>query len=120
VVGPVSLEDYRRLLPGGESLPKLIDLVRNYLGEELMWELRLILRKEQAPAIGLGESGHLGLTAWLEPEDLPRDADDFYLVPQIDSDLLGEPWCGSDLASLHARPPHARQSAPQPRETEHV
>jgi type VI secretion system protein ImpH len=90
IVGPVSLADYRRLLPGGESLPKLIDLVRNYLGDELMWELRLILRKEQAPPVRLGECGHLGLCGWLEPEDLPHDADDFHWNPQVDGDLSGQ------------------------------
>jgi len=112
VVGPVSLDDYHRLLPGGESLPKLIDLVRNYIGEELMWELQVILHKVQAPPVGLGESGHLGLTAWLEPEYLPHDADDFHLNPQIDSDLLNEPCFAGDLASLHGRRYAAQQSAP--------
>ena len=48
VVGPVSFRDYLRLLPGGASLPKLVDFVRNYLADELMWELRLILRKAEA------------------------------------------------------------------------
>ncbi len=110
VVGPVSLEDYRRLLPGGRSLPKLIDLVRNYLGEQLMWELRLILRKEQAPAVGLGESGHLGLTSWIEPEYLPHDADDFYLHPQLDREWLHEPWLDNDLTTLHGRASGAQQS----------
>jgi type VI secretion system protein ImpH len=104
LVGPVGLKDYRRLLPGGDSLPMLIDLVRNYIGEELMWELQLILRKEEVPPIQLGESGHLGLNAWTEPEDLPNDADDFSLDPQSEGDLLEEPWLASDLADLHRSP----------------
>ena len=87
MIGPVSLDDYRRLLPGGKGLPQLEDMVRNYLGDELMWELRLILRKEEAPPIGLGQSGHLGLTAWLEPESLQQDAGDFHWNPQLDGDL---------------------------------
>jgi len=111
VIGPLSLDDYRRLLPGGESLPMLVDLVRNYTGEELMWELRLVLHKEQAPPIRLEESGHLGLTAWLEPEHLPTDADDFHWTPQTDDDLPNEPWLARDLASLHDRPCAASQSA---------
>jgi type VI secretion system protein ImpH len=90
VIGPVSLDDYRRLLPGGKGLQQLEDIVRNYLGDELMWELRLVLRKEQAPPIGLGQSGHLGLTAWLEPESLTADAADFHWNPQVDGDRPDE------------------------------
>ena len=84
VIGPVSLADYERLLPGGHCLQQLIDLVKNYLNDELIWELRLILRKEEAPAVRLGESGQLGLTAWLEPESLVQDADDLCWNPQGD------------------------------------
>jgi type VI secretion system protein ImpH len=103
VLGPVGLDDYRRLLPGGDSLPKLIDLVRNYLGDELIWELKLILRRDEAPPLQLGTSGHLGLNAWLEPDSLPRDADDFCWNPQLEQDQLQTPWLARDLAQLHAR-----------------
>ena len=103
VVGPIGLADYRRLLPGGESLPMLIDLVRNYIGEELMWELQLILHKEEVPPVSLGESGHLGLNAWSEPEGLSHDAEDFQVNPQSEEDLLNEPWLAPDLTSLHER-----------------
>ena len=85
-IGPVSLKDYRRLLPGGKGLRQLVDMVRNYLSDELMWELQLILRKDEAPPIRLGDSGHLGLTAWLEPESLTRDAEDFCWNPQLDGE----------------------------------
>jgi type VI secretion system protein ImpH len=87
VIGPVSLGDYRRLLPGGASFSQLVDLVRNYLNDELMWEIQLILRKEEASPVRLGDSGHLGLTGWLEPESLSKDADDFRWIPQLDGDL---------------------------------
>ena len=90
VIGPVSLDDYRRLLPGGKSLPQLVDLVRNYLNDELMWEVRLILRKEEAPPIRLGNSGHLGLAAWLEPESLTQDAGDFCWNPQLDGAMYDQ------------------------------
>ncbi len=107
VLGPVGWEDYLRLLPGGDSLPKLVDLVRNYLGDELMWELRLILRREQAPPLRLGATGHLGLNSWLEPDSLPHDADDFCWNPQLEQDQLQHPWLARDLAELHARAPQA-------------
>ncbi len=96
VIGPLALEDYRRLLPGGSGLPQLIDLVRNYLSDELIWEVRLILRKEEAPPMCLGRSGQLGLAAWLEPEALTRDADDFCWNPQLDGS------CGSESVGVPA------------------
>ena len=37
---------FQRMLPGGASLPKLAALVRNYVGDELRWDLRLILEEQ--------------------------------------------------------------------------
>jgi type VI secretion system protein ImpH len=88
VLGPLDLAQFCRFLPGGEALPHSIDLVLNYLGEELTWELQLILRKEHAPAVSLGESGRLGMAGWLEPESLSFDADDFTWNSQYDADLM--------------------------------
>lgn len=89
-IGPVSLSDYNRLLPGGKSLRQLFDLVRNYTGDELMWELLLILRKDEVPPVRLGQSGHLGLAAWLEPESLAHAAADFHWNPQLDGNFFDE------------------------------
>jgi len=47
-VGPVSLAEYKRLLPGGDSLKRLKSLVNNYMGEALMWDMNLVLRKGEA------------------------------------------------------------------------
>ncbi len=47
-VGPVGLADYKRLLPGGESLQRLKALVNNYMGEAMMWDMNLVLRKGEA------------------------------------------------------------------------
>jgi type VI secretion system protein ImpH len=101
VIGPVAWPDYRRLLPGGESLVKLVDLVRNYLNDELIWELQLILRREQTPPVRLGREGHLGLNTWIEPDGLVRDADDFCYHPQLEQDVQQTPWLARDLAELH-------------------
>ena len=101
VIGPVAWPDYRRLLPGGESLIKLVDLVRNYLNDELIWELQLILRREQTPPVRLGMEGHLGLNTWIEPDGLVRDADDFCYHPQLEQDMQQAPWLARELAELH-------------------
>jgi type VI secretion system protein ImpH len=81
VFGPVGLATFVRLLPDGDSLARVGALVRNYLGEELGWELRLVLNKEEVPPTNLGERGQLGWTTWLACETRDRDADDLVLEP---------------------------------------
>jgi len=82
-LGPLSYEDYRRLLPGGESLRRLVALVRNYIADELNWEANLTLRKEQIPAPRLGEYVQLGWTTWLCAAPPETDRDDLHLNPHI-------------------------------------
>ena len=57
VFGPLTLKDYRRLLPGGQSLHRLIPIVRNYAGDALIWDVVLILRAGEVPKIQLGRQG---------------------------------------------------------------
>ena len=73
VMGPMGLADYERLLPGGESFTVLNDWVRNYVGDTLNWELRLILKAEEVPRVCLGESGRLGWTGWLKSRPFEED-----------------------------------------------
>ena len=75
----MSLADYQRLLPGGDSLVRLIAVVRNYVGDAMLWDLNLVLKQEEVPAIRLGESGRLGWTTWLTSRPLARDGDDLFL-----------------------------------------
>jgi type VI secretion system protein ImpH len=66
VMGPMNLADYERMLPGGKNLTALKAWVRNYVGDTLDWDLRLILKAEQVPQVHLGQSGRLGWTMWLK------------------------------------------------------
>ncbi len=75
-LGAMRLADYEELLPGKPKLQLLGAIIRNYLGDELNWEVRLILRKDEIPAVRLGQYGQLGLTSWLAPTVPVRDADD--------------------------------------------
>jgi type VI secretion system protein ImpH len=68
-VGPVALEEHRRFLPRGDLLPQLIELVRRYAGDELRWDMRLILREADRRATILGAVGLLGQTANLGQSD---------------------------------------------------
>ena len=95
VLGRLSLTKYLSLLPGGQSLPQLIAIVRNYLGDELVWDVNLLLNSAQVPAeICLGTpaepdmhslNGHaqLGWSMWLGPRNSQQDADDLTLNPFI-------------------------------------
>jgi type VI secretion system protein ImpH len=79
VAGPMSLADYMRLLPGGTSLSRLIAVVRNYVGLELDWDLKLILRQGEVPKTQLGSVGQLGWTTWLLSRPAATDAADLVL-----------------------------------------
>jgi type VI secretion system protein ImpH len=89
VVGPVRWERFTALLPGGNPLDQLLAMVRQYVGFEFAWDLRLILRREDVPAWPLGRTrgiGLLGRTAWLNAGRhyvRARDADD--LVMNVES-----------------------------------
>jgi type VI secretion system protein ImpH len=65
VFGPLSLKDYQRFLPNGRSYPKLVDLVRLYIGVELDWDFQLLLQREQIPRAQLGDETCLGWTTWV-------------------------------------------------------
>ncbi len=79
VIGPMSLEEFQRFLPGSNSLRRLVAWVRNYIGDELLWDVNLILKREEVPPLKLGEETQLGWTTWLTSQPLDRDADDLKL-----------------------------------------
>lgn len=81
VCGPVPFEAFSRLLPGRESLTKLRDLVRNYLGDEFEWDLNLVLVANEVPQLELGVAGELGWTTWLGQRRSAADAADVIVNP---------------------------------------
>jgi type VI secretion system protein ImpH len=80
VIGPLSLENYHRFLPGGPRYRRLRDWVRNYVGFELKWDCRLVLEARDVPPILLGYVGELGWTTWLGTRSSEADADDLLLA----------------------------------------
>jgi type VI secretion system protein ImpH len=79
-IGPLALADYQRFLPGGDSMKRLRDWVLSYVGHELSCEVRLILKKEEVPAMRLGgRDGALGWTSWVGPRRDAADAGDLCL-----------------------------------------
>jgi type VI secretion system protein ImpH len=76
VLGPMGIDDHRRLIPGGQSMRRLADMVRNYIGDEYAWEVNLILKRDEVPPLRLGAEGkaQLGWTSWLRSRPPERDA----------------------------------------------
>jgi type VI secretion system protein ImpH len=85
VFGPLSLQDYRRLLPGGLSFHRLVAIVRNYIGDVMLWDLNLMLKLEEVPKIQLGRQGQLGWTTWVSLKYKKGDTADLFLDAGADS-----------------------------------
>ena len=82
-IGPMTFADFKRLLPDGRSLSRLVPLVRNYIGDELDWDVMLILIREEVPSVTLGAAGLLGWTSWLGTRRKETDAIDLVLEPYL-------------------------------------
>ncbi|OJB14252.1 type VI secretion protein [Burkholderia ubonensis] len=65
VLGPLSLDAYRRFLPGGAYARQLAQWVREYAGVEFDWDVQLELAHDAVPALALGAPHGIGRTAWL-------------------------------------------------------
>jgi len=75
VIGPLGYDDYRRFMPGGDSLKRLLAWVRTYCGLALDWEVRLVLKKEERPPLRLGGATRIGWSTWLASGAPQRDPD---------------------------------------------
>ena len=81
VIGPMGYDDYRRLLPGGDSLKRLQAWVKTYVGLTLDWDVRLILKKEQMPPLKLGGTTRMGWTTWLTSTAPSRNPNQLLINP---------------------------------------
>ena len=93
-VGPVGLADYKRLLPGGDSLKRLKALVNNYMGEAMMWDMNLVLKAGEAEPAMLAKAvvdEEISVVARLEGEGMtalepapepPLDMDKTVVLPR--------------------------------------
>jgi type VI secretion system protein ImpH len=74
------LPQFLKFLPGAASLQRLSALVRNYAGDELEWDIQLVLAHDEVPAATLGEEHRLGWSTWLGAAERTEDADDLVIA----------------------------------------
>ena len=79
IVGPLDFKTYESLLPVGDRIRRLIALVRNYIGDELAWDLKLILKRDAIPTLHLSGHSRLGWTTWLGKKPQVVNADDLVI-----------------------------------------
>lgn len=63
-----SLAQFEEFLPSGRHFEHLVDLLYNYLGDLLEYEVQLLLPTVETKAAALGTFGRLGWTTWMTDE----------------------------------------------------
>ncbi|WP_345830323.1 type VI secretion system baseplate subunit TssG [Erwinia sp. HDF1-3R] len=81
-LGPMSLAVYNRFLPGEPWAEQLRDWVRQYLGIEFVWDVRLILQAEDVKGVTLGGPSRLGLSCWLGKAAVPQPRSELLFSPE--------------------------------------
>ncbi len=77
--GPLNYAQYDSLLPGGSALKRLVPLVRQYLGFEYDWDVRLSLAGENIPRARLGRHTRLGWSSWVGSRPKTQAAENLVL-----------------------------------------
>jgi type VI secretion system protein ImpH len=79
-LGPLALRQYLEFLPGRAANKSLRSLVQLYSGEQLDYEVQLVLKKDEVPACELGNENtsgpQLGWVTWMKSVPLTVDPGD--------------------------------------------
>lgn len=79
-VGPLGLDDYLAFQPGGEKLAALTSLVREFVGDQLWFDVQPVLRAKEIPPLHLSRGAEpaprLGRTTWLTSKPRVEDGDE--------------------------------------------
>ncbi len=84
ILGPLSIKQYEHFFPGKDSNKRLRAIVRNYVGDSINWDVKLLLKKNSVPMITLGENDFIGWNTWLGERMSTEDASDMVLEPLQD------------------------------------
>jgi type VI secretion system protein ImpH len=83
VLGPLTLDQYMDFLPNGSAYQPLRGLLGFFAGAEFDFEVQLILKRDDVPAVELGaETGaipQLGWVTWMKSRPFTRDPGDTVL-----------------------------------------
>lgn len=63
--GPLLFSEFKRLLPNGADLKRVVAIVNNYVGLQFAWDCQLTLPKKEVPAFVLDGGNQLGWSTWL-------------------------------------------------------
>jgi type VI secretion system protein ImpH len=72
-VGPLTYEQFRRLMPNGDGLRAFVQLARTYAGPEFDLDVQPVLLAAEVPKCRLDDASFLGWNTWLR--DLPSHHD---------------------------------------------
>lgn len=73
---PSNLAAFKRLLPGGGDLKIVVAIVKNYIGLQFDWDIKLIMKKNDVPKFMLGGESQLGWSTWLHSNRASEDCSD--------------------------------------------
>jgi len=70
ILGPLGTEMFQQFLPGRSYFQEVYRLVRFYVSDRLLFDLQLLIRREETTPLQLGsESEMLGWNSWLDEPD---------------------------------------------------
>ena len=79
-LGPMTFQRYQQFLPGATASRELRAWLRLFANREFDFIIQLVLEREEAPGMQLGEEGirasRLGLVSWLKNRPLQHDPDE--------------------------------------------
>lgn len=81
-VGPIGLKQFREFLPQDGLRGSMADLVRLAVGAAMAFDIQLVLKRDEAPPIRLGDTANparLGQTTWMFSTTPTEDLDDAVL-----------------------------------------
>ncbi len=63
-LGPLTQAQYRNFLPTGPAWPELRAMLRSFCGNDLEFEIQLILRREDGAGVRVAQPARKALCAW--------------------------------------------------------
>lgn len=79
-IGPLTFADFAEFLPAGRAFRPLVQLTRFFVGQQLDFEVQLVLQAAEVPRCCLGAKGadapRLGWSTWLKTAEFTHDAGD--------------------------------------------